>query len=62
MVGSTDQRSLVGVFHWIVETEGWQGLFRGNGINVLRVAPSKAIEVTPAFALDLGLWTWTALQ
>lgn len=49
MVGTTDQRSLVGVFNWILETEGWTGLFRGNGINVLRVAPSKAIEVSSAF-------------
>lgn len=33
------------VFARIMQEEGWKGLFRGNGINVLRVAPSKAIEV-----------------
>jgi solute carrier family 25 phosphate transporter 23/24/25/41 len=33
------------VFGRIMKEEGWKGLFRGNGINVLRVAPSKAIEV-----------------
>ena len=33
------------VFHHIMHTEGWRGLFRGNGVNVIRVAPSKAIEV-----------------
>uniref|UniRef100_A0A0D9VDH4 Uncharacterized protein n=1 Tax=Leersia perrieri TaxID=77586 RepID=A0A0D9VDH4_9ORYZ len=33
-----------GVFRWIMRTEGWTGLFRGNAVNVLRVAPSKAIE------------------
>ena len=33
----------------IVKHDGWKGLFRGNGVNVLRVAPSKAIEL---FAFD----------
>lgn len=37
------------VFNHIMKDEGWQGLFRGNGVNVLRVAPSKAIEL---FAYD----------
>lgn len=41
--------SVVGMFHTIMERDGWQGLFRGNGVNVLRVAPSKAIEL---FAYD----------
>lgn len=33
----------------IIKNDGWRGLFRGNGVNVLRVAPSKAIEL---FAFD----------
>ncbi|KAF5776397.1 putative mitochondrial carrier domain protein [Helianthus annuus] len=33
----------------IAGTEGWTGLFRGNMVNVIRVAPSKAIEL---FAYD----------
>ncbi|GJP42898.1 hypothetical protein CLOM_g2428 [Closterium sp. NIES-68] len=37
--------SMTRVFQWVVEKEGWAGLFRGNAINVLRVAPSKAIEM-----------------
>ena len=28
-----------------VEKEGFKGLFNGNGLNVLRVAPAKAIEL-----------------
>eukprot|EP00249_Psilotum_nudum_P015722 c25487_g1_i1 orf=828-2015(+) len=48
MVGSGD-KSVAEVFHEIMQTEGWQGLFRGNGINVIRVAPNKAIEL---FAYD----------
>ncbi|XP_062217618.1 adenine nucleotide transporter BT1, chloroplastic/amyloplastic/mitochondrial-like [Phragmites australis] len=44
MVGSSGPNSMAGVFRWIMRTEGWTGLFRGNAVNVLRVAPSKAIE------------------
>lgn len=45
MVGSGGKTSVTTMFHTIMERDGWQGLFRGNGVNVLRVAPSKAIEV-----------------
>lgn len=44
MVGSCGADTMAGVFQWIMRTEGWTGLFRGNAVNVLRVAPSKAIE------------------
>ncbi|KAI5063516.1 hypothetical protein GOP47_0022063 [Adiantum capillus-veneris] len=44
MVGSGG-RTVHDVFNHIMQDEGWQGLFRGNGVNVIRVAPSKAIEV-----------------
>lgn len=45
MVGSNGNSSEE-VFNSILKTEGWKGLFRGNFVNVIRVAPSKAIEVT----------------
>lgn len=45
MVGSNGN-STTEVFHSIMKHEGWTGLFRGNFVNVIRVAPSKAIEVT----------------
>uniref|UniRef100_A0A5B6YI34 Adenine nucleotide transporter BT1 n=1 Tax=Davidia involucrata TaxID=16924 RepID=A0A5B6YI34_DAVIN len=48
MVGSCGH-STTEVFQNIMETEGWKGLFRGNLVNVIRVAPSKAIEL---FAYD----------
>ncbi|KAI3701487.1 hypothetical protein L6452_26598 [Arctium lappa] len=48
MVGSCGH-STVEVFQDIMQTEGWTGLFRGNFVNVIRVAPSKAIEL---FAYD----------
>lgn len=44
MVGSSGN-STTEVFHNILQNDGWKGLFRGNLINVIRVAPSKAIEV-----------------
>ncbi|KAK5842928.1 Protein brittle-1, chloroplastic/amyloplastic [Gossypium arboreum] len=48
MVGSSGSSTLE-VFNNIVQTDGWKGLFRGNFVNVIRVAPSKAIEL---FAFD----------
>ncbi|XP_072960672.1 adenine nucleotide transporter BT1, chloroplastic/mitochondrial-like [Typha angustifolia] len=48
MVGSNGD-STTEVFQSIMKTEGWKGLFRGNFVNVVRVAPSKAIEL---FAYD----------
>lgn len=48
MVGSSGH-STTEVFHEIMRTDGWKGLFRGNFVNVVRVAPSKAIEL---FAYD----------
>ncbi|KAL6534073.1 Adenine nucleotide transporter bt1, chloroplastic/mitochondrial [Orobanche hederae] len=44
MVGSNGH-STSEVFQNIMNTEGWPGLFRGNFVNVIRVAPSKAIEL-----------------
>jgi solute carrier family 25 (mitochondrial phosphate transporter), member 23/24/25/41 len=44
MVGSNGD-SMTEVFQSIMKTEGWKGLFRGNFVNVIRVAPSKAVEV-----------------
>ncbi|KAM4125349.1 hypothetical protein ACB094_01G302900 [Castanea mollissima] len=44
MIGSLGH-STTEVFQNIMESEGWKGLFRGNFVNVIRVAPSKAIEL-----------------
>ncbi|XP_057958204.1 adenine nucleotide transporter BT1, chloroplastic/mitochondrial-like [Malania oleifera] len=48
MVGSSGH-STTEVFNNVMKTDGWKGLFRGNLVNVIRVAPSKAIEL---FAYD----------
>ncbi|KAF2310650.1 hypothetical protein GH714_016064 [Hevea brasiliensis] len=51
MVGSCGH-STIEVFDNIMKNDGWKGLFRGNFVNVIRVAPSKAIEL---FAYDTVL-------
>ncbi|XP_031251758.1 adenine nucleotide transporter BT1, chloroplastic/mitochondrial-like [Pistacia vera] len=48
MVGSCGN-SAGEVFDAILKIDGWKGLFRGNLVNVIRVAPNKAIEL---FAYD----------
>ncbi|KAM0973919.1 hypothetical protein ACFX2C_017178 [Malus domestica] len=48
MVGNCG-KSTTEVFNDIMKIDGWKGLFRGNLVNVIRVAPSKAIEL---FAYD----------
>lgn len=44
MVGSGGE-STTQVFRDIMKHEGWKGLFRGNLVNVIRVAPARAVEV-----------------
>ncbi|EEF37913.1 adenine nucleotide transporter BT1, chloroplastic/mitochondrial [Ricinus communis] len=51
MVGNCGHSSME-VFDNIMKSDGWKGLFRGNFVNVIRVAPSKAIEL---FAYDTVL-------
>eukprot|EP00850_Spirogloea_muscicola_P012516 SM000081S22650 [mRNA] locus=s81:294672:301933:+ [translate_table: standard] len=41
----TSKTNVAEVFSHVMATEGWTGLFRGNGVNVLRVAPNKGIEL-----------------
>lgn len=51
MVGSGGNSSTQ-VFGDIMKHEGWTGLFRGNLVNVIRVAPARAVEV-PQWLLDI---------
>ncbi|XP_010526209.1 PREDICTED: adenine nucleotide transporter BT1, chloroplastic/mitochondrial-like [Tarenaya hassleriana] len=44
MVGSGGH-STTEVFNDIMKNEGWKGLFRGNLVNVIRVAPARAVEL-----------------
>ncbi|XP_065849289.1 adenine nucleotide transporter BT1, chloroplastic/mitochondrial-like [Euphorbia lathyris] len=58
MVGSCGH-STTEVFHNIINNDGWRGFFTGNFVNVIRVAPSKAIEL---FAYDTVLKHLTPKQ
>lgn len=58
MVGSSGHTTTE-VFHNIMKTDGWKGLFRGNLVNVIRVAPSKAIEVTNSFKILISIFMET---
>ncbi|KAI9125768.1 hypothetical protein K1719_003186 [Acacia pycnantha] len=44
MVGLSGNSALE-VFLSVVNADGWKGLYRGNFVNVIRVAPSKGIEL-----------------
>ncbi|XP_028765520.1 adenine nucleotide transporter BT1, chloroplastic/mitochondrial [Neltuma alba] len=44
MVGLSGNSALE-VFRSVVDADGWKGLYRGNLVNVIRVAPSKGIEL-----------------
>ncbi|KAL0414939.1 UNVERIFIED_CONTAM: putative mitochondrial adenine nucleotide transporter BTL1 [Sesamum latifolium] len=38
-------RNIYGSFVQIIEQQGWQGLWAGNAINMLRIVPTQAIEL-----------------
>jgi hypothetical protein len=61
MVGSHGH-SLPEIFHWIITNEGWPGLFRGNAINVICVAPTKAIEVSVIVTLSLSHYFYSLVK
>ncbi|KAF6141777.1 hypothetical protein GIB67_027955 [Kingdonia uniflora] len=45
MIVGVGSRHIVGSFVEIVEKQGWQGLWAGNSINMLRIIPTQAIEL-----------------
>lgn len=50
MVVGVGSRSIAGSFVQVIEQQGWQGLWAGNTINMLRIVPTQAIE--------LGTFEW----
>ncbi|KAG0475196.1 hypothetical protein HPP92_014882 [Vanilla planifolia] len=45
MIVGVGSKHIVGSFLQIVEENGWQGLWAGNTINMLRIIPTQAIEL-----------------
>lgn len=44
MVVGVGSKQIVGSFVEVIEQQGWQGLWAGNTINMLRIIPTQAIE------------------
>jgi len=45
MVVGVGSRHIFGTFVEIIEQNGWQGLWAGNTINMLRIIPTQAVEL-----------------
>ncbi|XP_038694381.1 probable mitochondrial adenine nucleotide transporter BTL1 isoform X2 [Tripterygium wilfordii] len=45
MVVGVGSKNISGSFLEVIEQQGWQGLWAGNGINMLRIVPTQAIEL-----------------
>jgi solute carrier family 25 phosphate transporter 23/24/25/41 len=45
MVVGVGSKNIPGSFLEIIEQQGWQGLWAGNAINMLRIIPTQAIEL-----------------
>lgn len=50
MVVGVGSRDIAGSFIEVFEQQGWQGLWAGNSVNMLRIIPTQAIE--------LGTFEW----
>ncbi|PIA43897.1 hypothetical protein AQUCO_01800145v1 [Aquilegia coerulea] len=45
MVVGVGPRNIAGSFIEVIEQQGWQGLWAGNAVNMLRIIPTQAIEL-----------------
>ncbi|KAK3219057.1 hypothetical protein Dsin_013027 [Dipteronia sinensis] len=45
MVVGVGSKNISGSFVEVIEQQGWQGLWAGNAINMLRIVPTQAIEL-----------------
>ena len=45
MVVGIGSKNICGSFVQVIEQQGWQGLWAGNTINMLRIIPTQAIEL-----------------
>lgn len=45
MVVGVGSKNIAGSFLEVIEKQGWQGLWAGNAINMVRIIPTQAIEL-----------------
>lgn len=45
MIVGVGSRSIPGSFLEVIQKQGWQGLWAGNEINMIRIIPTQAIEL-----------------
>jgi hypothetical protein len=45
MVVGVGSKNIYGSFIQVIEQHGWQGLWAGNAINMIRIIPTQAIEL-----------------
>ncbi|KAL5699451.1 hypothetical protein ACHQM5_030352 [Ranunculus cassubicifolius] len=45
MVVGVGSRNIAGSFIEVIEQRGWQGLWAGNAVNMIRIVPTQAIEL-----------------
>lgn len=45
MIVGVGSKNIVGSFKEVMKEQGWKGLWAGNGINLLRIVPTQAIEL-----------------
>lgn len=46
MIVGVGSKNIAGSFVQVIEQQGWQGLWAGNMINMLRIIPTQAIELS----------------
>ncbi|XP_057453989.1 probable mitochondrial adenine nucleotide transporter BTL1 [Lotus japonicus] len=46
MIVGVGSRNITGSFAQVIEQQGWQGLWTGNMINMIRIVPTQAIELS----------------
>uniref|UniRef100_A0A7S1SL09 EF-hand domain-containing protein n=1 Tax=Tetraselmis chuii TaxID=63592 RepID=A0A7S1SL09_9CHLO len=59
MTGSMPEGGAMKAAQDVVKSNGWRGLFKGNGVNVMRSAPQKALDffAFDAFKKVLSKWS-----
>ncbi|MED6107274.1 hypothetical protein PIB30_012672 [Stylosanthes scabra] len=58
MVVGVGSKNIAGSFVQVIEEQGWQGLWAGNAINMLRIIPTQAIELGTFECVKRAMTSW----